>query len=170
LIVGLAPGLHGANATGRPFTGDHAGILLYQSLYRFGFSDRPESRSADDGLRLTGCRITNAVKCVPPQNKPVGAEIRTCNSYLAEELRSLARVEVILALGLVAHQAVLRALSARLAEYRFAHGAEWALPDGRTLLDSYHCSRYNTQTGRLTEAAFHQVFERARRILDQPDP
>lgn len=170
LIVGLAPGLHGANATGRPFTGDHAGILLYQSLYRFGFSDRPESRSADDGLRLTGCRITNAVKCVPPQNKPVGAEIRTCNSYLAEELRSLARVKVVLALGLVAHQAVLRALSARLAEYRFAHGAEWALPDGRTLLDSYHCSRYNTQTGRLTEAAFHQVFERARRILDQPDP
>lgn len=159
LIVGLAPGMHGANRTGRPFTGDYAGILLYQTLHKYGFASRAESVSADDGLQLAGCRITNAVKCLPPENKPEGSEIRECNRYLAQELAELPPHTVILALGLVAHQAVLRALGLKAKDYPFAHGARHALPQGRMLHDSYHCSRYNTQTKRLTEAMFHEVFE-----------
>jgi len=166
LVVGLAPGMHGANASGRPFTGDHAGILLYETLHRFGFSDRPESRSADDGLQLRNCRITNAVKCLPPQNKPLGAEVNGCNGFLAAELEALEPGSVILALGSVAHRAVLKALGLKMAAYRFGHGAEHPLPNGSLLLDSYHCSRYNTQTRRLTTEMFHAVFARARTLLD----
>jgi len=165
LVVGLAPGMHGANASGRPFTGDHAGILLYETLHRFGFSDRPESRSADDGLQLRNCRITNAVKCLPPQNKPLGAEVNGCNPFLAAELADLERDSVILALGSVAHRAVLKALGLKQATCRFGHGAEHQMPNGVLLLDSYHCSRYNTQTRRLTTEMFHQVFARARDLL-----
>ncbi|MCC6208066.1 MAG: uracil-DNA glycosylase [Gammaproteobacteria bacterium] len=160
LIVGLAPGMHGANATGRPFTGDYAGILLYQTLHKFGFSNLPVSEHRGDGLRLHGCRITNAVKCLPPENKPTPAEISQCNPFLRAELRDLRPDAVILALGTIAHQAVLRALSLPVREYKFSHGAEYSLPDGRRLFDSYHCSRYNTQTRRLTEAMFHAVFAR----------
>ncbi len=167
LVVGLAPGRHGANATGRPFTGDHAGILLYRTLYRFGFADRAASIAADDGLQLTGCRITNAVKCLPPANKPVAAEIRNCNPYLAEEIRCLPDGAVVVALGSVAHDAVLRATGHRRASCRFAHGAEHDLGNLR-LADSYHCSRYNTQTRRLTEAMFEAVFARVSRLLGEP--
>lgn len=166
LVVGLAPGMHGANASGRPFTGDHAGILLYDTLYRFGFSDRPQSLSADDGLRLRDCRITNAVKCLPPQNKPIGAEIAGCNGFLREELVALRPGSVVLALGSVAHQAVLKALGLKVSGHRFGHGAEFELPNGTLLLDSYHCSRYNTQTRRLTTTMFHAVFARARALLE----
>lgn len=162
LIVGLAPGLHGANRTGRPFTGDYAGILLYDTLHRFGFADRPESVSRDDGLALIDCRITNAVKCLPPENKPETAEIRMCNDFLAAELASAPDVHVILALGNIAHKAVLMALGLRPAAYAFGHGACHELPDGRVLIDSYHCSRYNTQTRRLTRADFHDVFRKIR--------
>ncbi len=165
LIVGLAPGMHGANRTGRPFTGDHAGILLYQTLYDFGFSSAPQSLSRDDGLVLKRCRITNAVKCLPPQNKPVTAEIRNCNAFLRAELDTLPRGGAVLALGKIAHDAVLRSLAAPLAHYVFAHGAEHDL--GRlVLLDSYHCSRYNTQTRRLSESMFRDIFTRARELLD----
>ncbi len=165
LVVGLAPGMHGANASGRPFTGDHAGILLYQTLHRYGFSDRPESTSTDDGLRLRDCRITNAVKCLPPLNKPMGKEVAACNAFLREELAGLPEESVILALGSVAHRAVLRGLGLKLSAYRFGHAHEFALDGGRTLLDSYHCSRYNTQTRRLTTEMFHAVFARARVLL-----
>ena len=160
-IVGLAPGMHGANATGRPFTGDHAGILLYQTLHRHGFASQPESVSADDGLQLINCRITNAVKCLPPQNKPVGEEISNCNNWLSRELEVLPDDYVIIALGGIAHKAVIRALGLRQKEHVFAHGAEHNLPRG-VLIDSYHCSRYNTQTKRLTPAMFDAVFARAR--------
>jgi uracil-DNA glycosylase family 4 len=165
LLIGLAPGMHGANATGRPFTGDFAGILLYQTLHRFGFASAAESRSRDDGLRLLDCRITNAVKCLPPQNKPSGEEIRQCNTYLAAELADLADGSLLLALGAIAHNATLRALGLAQTAYKFGHGAEHDLGRLR-LLDSYHCSRYNTQTRRLTPAMFEQVFARARAILD----
>lgn len=165
LIVGLAPGMHGANATGRPFTGDHAGILLYKTLYEFGFSNQPTSTHRDDGLVLRGCRITNAVKCLPPQNKPNGDEIMQCNSYLRAELQALQKGTVILALGTVAHHAVLRALGLRAASHPFTHGREHVLPGGLHLMDSYHCSRYNTQTRRLTETMFREVFARIRTRL-----
>ena len=161
LVVGLAPGMHGANRTGRPFTGDHAGILLYATLHRFGLASGPCSESAEDGLQLRGCRITNAVKCLPPENKPTPAETRACNPYLAAEIAGLAPGSVLIALGRVAHGAVLRARGLPQSRCTFAHGAEHALPGGLALVDSYHCSRYNTQTGRLTEAMFHAVFERA---------
>lgn len=166
LIVGLAPGMHGANRTGRPFTGDYAGILLYDTLHRFGFGSAPVSAAADDGLVLSDCRITNAVKCLPPDNKPEPAEIRNCNGYLAGELSAAPEVRVILALGLVAHKAVLMALCLKQSARAFAHGARHELPDGRVLIDSYHCSRYNTNTGRLTEAGFHDVFRLIRTELD----
>jgi len=166
LIVGLAPGLHGANRTGRPFTGDHAGILLYECLHRYGFASAPASMSSEDGLRLTDCLITNAVKCVPPQNKPEPAEIRRCNAYLRDELSRLSSVRLILALGAVAHRGVLDALGERPGRLPFAHGARHALADGRLLVDSYHCSRYNTQTRRLTPEAFAAVFADLRRELD----
>jgi uracil-DNA glycosylase len=165
LVVGLAPGMHGANRTGRPFTGDFAGILLYETLHRYGFADRPTSVSADDGLRLIDCRITNAVKCLPPENKPEPSEIRTCNRYLADELRTSEDVRVILALGLIAHKAVLTAVGLKQSALPFGHCTRHQLPDGRILIDSYHCSRYNTQTRRLTTADFCNVFEAIRREL-----
>ncbi len=161
VIVGLAPGFHGANASGRPFTGDHAGILLYRTLHEFGLASRPESRAANDGLRLIDCRITNAVKCAPPANKPLPAEVMTCNRYLAAELAHAPHGGVVVALGAIAHGAVLAALGLRRSSRRFAHGAEHALPRGLRLLDSYHCSRYNTQTRRLTAEMFRAVIGRA---------
>jgi uracil-DNA glycosylase family 4 len=161
LIVGLAPGYHGANRTGRPFTGDYAGILLYESLHELGLASAPASVSAADGLRLTGCRITNAVKCLPPANKPLGEEVRTCNRFLAAELAALPAGAVGLALGRIAHDAVLRACGLKLAACRFAHGAEHDLPGGLRLIDSYHCSRYNTQTRRLSAEMFRTVLRRA---------
>ena len=161
LIVGLAPGLHGANRTGRPFTGDFAGILLYETLHRLSLASRPVSVAADDGLTLHNVRITNAVKCLPPANKPEPAEITTCNAYLRAELDDFTQGRVILALGLIAHGAILKALSLRASAHKFAHGAEHALPGGRILVDSYHCSRYNTQTRRLTAAMFETVVARA---------
>jgi uracil-DNA glycosylase len=166
LIVGLAPGMHGANRTGRPFTGDHAGILLYATLHKFGFASQAEALDPGDGLRLIDCRITNAVKCLPPDNKPVGAEINTCNAYLANELGTLPAGAVVLALGGIAHRAVVRALGLRQAAIRFAHEAQHELGAMR-LLDSYHCSRYNTNTGRLTAGMFESVFARARELLDK---
>jgi uracil-DNA glycosylase family 4 len=164
LIVGLAPGMHGANRSGRPFTGDHAGIMLYQMLHKFGFSSHQESVASDDGLQLTGCRITNAVKCLPPDNKPVGAEINTCNTFLANELQLLPSDSVVLALGGIAHRAIIKALGLRQVEFKFAHEALHELGQFR-LLDSYHCSRYNTNTGRLTTEMFESVFRTARRLL-----
>jgi uracil-DNA glycosylase family 4 len=166
LVVGLAPGMHGANRTGRPFTGDYAGILLYETLHAFGFASRPVSEAADDGLVLTGCRITNAVKCLPPANKPEPVEIKTCNHYLATELQASPEVRVILALGLVAHKAVLMALGLKQSALVFGHGARHELPGGRILIDSYHCSRYNTQTRRLTGEGFRNVFQTIRQELD----
>lgn len=170
LIVGLAPGMHGANRTGRPFTGDHAGILLYRTLHRFGFASQPESVSADDGLRLAECRITNAVKCLPPQNKPETAEIRQCNAYLRSELAALSEGTAVLALGSVAHQAVLLAQGLKIKAYPFGHGAHYQLPCGLDLYSSYHCSRYNTQTGRLTAEMFEAVFAGIRHHLDGTSP
>ena len=167
LIVGLAPGMHGANRTGRPFTGDHAGILLYETLHRYGFGSKAESLSADDGLTLLDCRITNAVKCLPPDNKPIGAEINTCNRFLANELDTLEPGSVALALGGIAHRAIVKARGLRQADYKFAHAADHDL-GAFYLLDSYHCSRYNTNTGRLTPEMFEAVFERARELLGQP--
>ena len=166
LIVGLAPGMHGANRTGRPFTGDHAGILLYETLHKFGFSSQAESLSADDGLTLLDCRITNAVKCLPPDNKPVGAEINTCNRFLANELDTVAPGSVVLALGGIAHRAVVKACGLRQADYKFAHAADHDLGNFH-MLDSYHCSRYNTNTGRLTPAMFDAVFAKAKGMLDK---
>ncbi len=166
LIVGLAPGMHGANATGRPFTGDYAGILLYQTLFEFGLATRPESVSATDGLELVDCRITNAVKCLPPDNKPLGSEVNNCNRYLAEELSAMGEGGVILALGTIAHRAVLKACGEKQSRHSFGHGQLHALPGGRWLLDSYHCSRYNTQTRRLTADMFRSVFRQALDLLE----
>lgn len=160
LIVGLAPGMHGANRTGRPFTGDYAGILLYETLHRFGYASAPESVAVEDGLVLMGARITNAVKCLPPQNKPETSEIQTCNEFLAAELADLPMDTIVLALGTIAHNAVLRATGHKVSAYKFGHAAEHRLSDGRILIDSYHCSRYNTQTKRLTPAMFAAVFAR----------
>lgn len=167
VIVGLAPGMHGANATGRPFTGDHAGLLLYRTLFRYGYSNQPNGTHAGDGLTLRDCRITNAVKCVPPANKPLPAEIATCNQYLRRELASVCTTAVVLALGRIAHAAVLRAFDLKPARYGFAHGAVHALPDAPVMVDSYHCSRYNTQTGRLTEPMFHAVFATIQSLIDE---
>lgn len=165
LVVGLAPGMHGANRTGRPFTGDYAGILLYRTLHEYGFASRPESVDADDGLELPDCRITNAVRCLPPENKPVGAEVNRCNDYLERELASVPAGGVVVALGGVAHRAVLKALGLKQSAHAFGHRAEHGLPGDRVLLDSYHCSRYNTQTRRLTGPMFRAVFERAANLL-----
>ena len=161
LIVGLAPGMHGANRTGRPFTGDYAGILLYESLHELGLSSAPVSTDRADGLKLEGVRITNAVKCLPPENKPLPKEIATCNQYLAAELAELSSVEAVLALGTVAHDSTLVASGMKRSAARFGHGREHSLPNGRHLIDSYHCSRYNTQTRRLTTDMFRQVLKRA---------
>lgn len=166
LIVGLAPGMHGANRTGRPFTGDHAGILLYETLHKFGFSSHVESLAADDDLALTDCRITNAVKCLPPDNKPVGVEINTCNAFLANELQGLPGGSVVLALGGIAHRAIVKAVGLRQADYKFAHAAVHDLGDFR-VIDSYHCSRYNTNTRRLTTGMFEDVFAKARAMLEK---
>ncbi len=166
VIVGLAPGLHGANRTGRPFTGDYAGILLYQTLYEAGLANRPHSETRDDALKLRQARIINSVKCVPPQNKPTPAEIRTCNGYLGAELAGLGRVRVVLALGRIAHEAFLRASGLKPSAFPFGHGREHPLEDGRTLLDSYHCSRYNTSTRRLTAEMFQRVVARACALAD----
>jgi len=165
VIVGLAPGMHGANASGRPFTGDYAGILLYRTLHEHGYASSATSRSRDDGLRLIDCRIANAVKCLPPENKPTPHEVKTCNAYLRNELATLASDVVLLALGRIAHDSVLLAFGERRSAFTFAHGAEHRLPRGPTLVDSYHCSRYNTNTGKLTTAMFDDVFDRIDRRL-----
>jgi uracil-DNA glycosylase family 4 len=167
LIVGLAPGAHGANASGRPFTGDHAGILLYAALHAAGLSSRAQSTARGDDLSLSNCRISNAVKCLPPANKPTTAEVDACNSYLAADLAAAPRARAVLALGAIAHRAVLRALGLRLNVYPFGHGRVHRLPDGRALVDSYHCSRYNTQTRRLTAAMFQTVLEQARDLATE---
>lgn len=167
LIVGLAPGLHGANATGRPFTGDYAGVLLYQTLFDFGLATQPIGNRPDDGLKLRRARITNAVKCVPPENKPTPAEIKQCNHYLRCELNGLREGVVVLALGSIAHGAVLRAYGLKPSAAKFAHGAVHALPGERHLVDSYHCSRYNTQTKRLTPDMFADVFRRVMTLLPE---
>ena len=166
LIVGLAPGMHGANRSGRPFTGDHAGILLYQMLHKYGFGSRDRSESVDDGLELIDCRITNAVKCLPPDNKPVGAEINTCNAFLANELMLLPENSVVVALGGIAHRAIVKAMALRQADYKFGHAALHDLGRFR-VLDSYHCSRYNTNTRRLTEEMFDAIFAEVRNLLDK---
>lgn len=166
LVVGLAPGLHGANATGRPFTGDYAGDLLYATLLEFGWATGTYGARADDGLTLQDCRITNAVRCVPPQNKPLPVEIATCNAFLRAELAAMPHLRAILALGRVAHEAVLRAFDQPLRTAPFAHGAVHRLPGGVILADSYHCSRYNTNTGRLTAAMFADVFRSLGGALD----
>ncbi len=162
--------MHGANRTGRPFTGDYAGILLYDTLHRAGFASRPESTHAADGLKLIDCRITNAVKCLPPANRPLPEEVRRCNGYLAAEIDALPEGAGILALGLIAHQAVLMALDRKRSAHPFAHGARHVLPGGVTLYDSYHCSRYNTQTRRLTPEMFRTVVNAIRADLRAGQP
>ncbi len=169
LIVGLAPGMHGANASGRPFTGDYAGLLLYQALYDYGFSNQAESAALNDGLALVDCRITNAVKCLPPQNKPTGDEIKRCNHFLAAEIKALPEHSVILALGNIAHQAVLRAYGLKSNAAKFGHHTSFTLPDGNRLVSSYHCSRYNVQTQRLSMAMLAEVFATVRSFLDDRD-
>ena len=165
LIVGLAPGLHGANASGRPFTGDASGDMLFATLHKYGFASQAISSSGGDNMRLMNCRITNAVKCVPPQNRPHGDEIKRCNSYLRAEISSLRAGSVILALGTVAHRSVLKALDLQPSKMLFAHLAEHQLSNQFNLIDSYHCSRYNINTGRLNRAMFEQVFKRIRQVL-----
>jgi uracil-DNA glycosylase family 4 len=168
LIVGLAPGLQGANRTGRPFTGDFAGDLLFRTLSDFGWSRGVYGRSANDGLTLSGAIISNAVRCVPPENKPTPLEIRTCRPFLRETIRALPRLRVILALGRIAHDSVLAALEAAPSRARFGHGARHEFDHSGsplTLFDSYHCSRYNTSTGRLTEDMFRNVFEAIARVI-----
>jgi uracil-DNA glycosylase family 4 len=166
LIVGLAPGLKGANRTGRPFTGDYAGDLLYPTLVAHGFARGAYGARADDGLALVDCRITNAVRCVPPQNKPTGEEVASCRPFLAAEIMAMPRLQTLLALGVVAHNSVLAALGHRQNHCKFAHAARHDLPANLTLADSYHCSRYNTNTGRLTVEMFDMVFGKIRATLD----
>ncbi len=165
LIVGLAPGLKGANRTARPFTGDYAGDLLYRTLHAHGFSRGHYHADPDDGLQLVDCRITNAVKCVPPDNKPTGQEIGTCLRFLEAEIAALPRLRVILSLGAIAHGAVLAALGCKRSAFKFAHGAEHQLPGGLVMVDSYHCSRYNTNTGRLTAEMFEAAVDRVKSRL-----
>ena len=169
LIVGLAPGLRGANRTGRPFTGDFAGDLLYATLGEFGFARGTYGATPGDGLTLRDCRITNAVRCVPPQNRPKAAEIAACRGFLEAEIAAMSGLRAMLALGQVAHGAVLKTLGVRAGACRFAHGAVHRLDDGRRLFDSYHCSRLNTNTGRLTPAMFADVFAAIRAVLDDAD-
>lgn len=165
LVVGLAPGLHGANRTGRPFTGDHAGILLYATLHRFGFSNQPGSVARGDGLELADCRITNAVRCLPPANKPTTAEIRQCNAHLKAELAAMSSLKVIVVLGAIAHQALLWTYGLKPKDLPFGHNLVHNLPDGRILVTSYHCSGYNWRTGRLTRESFEAVFAGVRTHL-----
>jgi uracil-DNA glycosylase len=168
VIVGLAPGMHGANASGRPFTGDYAGILLYETLHAYGYASSPHSRTRNDPLTLTDCRITNAVKCLPPQNKPAPDEIKMCNGYLRADLVALPRRAALLALGRIAHDAALRALAHAPAKFKFAHGARHPLANDVALFDSYHCSRYNTNTRRLTVSMFREVFDAIEAHLGRP--
>jgi len=161
VLVGLAPGMHGANRTARPFTGDHAGILLYQTLYELGLASQPASASADDPLTLIDTRIVNAVKCAPPDNKPSPDEIRRCNEYMQAEVRGLVSARVFVALGRIAHDAVLSAHGIKRSTFVFGHAREHRLDETHHLIDSYHCSRYNTQTRRLTAAMFKSVLMRA---------
>ena len=164
LIVGLAPGLKGANRTGRPFTGDFAGELLYGTLAAFGLSEGTFAADPGDGLRLTGCMLTNAVRCVPPENKPTGIESKTCRPYLAARIRSLPNLKVIFALGRIAHDNVLSALGATRADHPFAHGAAYKI-GALHLVDSYHCSRYNTSTGKLTPEMFRYAMGKAKGLM-----
>jgi uracil-DNA glycosylase family 4 len=166
LIVGLAPGLHGANQTGRPFTGDYAGDLLYDTLIRYGFAHGSYDRRPDDGLELLDCRLTNAARCVPPENKPTPAEVNTCRSFLVGEIGAMPRLRAVVALGTVSHNSTLAAFGLRPSHFRFGHGARHDLRPGVTLFDSYHCSRYNTNTGRLTTEMFHTVFAAVRAHID----
>jgi uracil-DNA glycosylase family 4 len=166
LIVGLAPGMRGANRTGRPFTGDYAGDLLYSTLLKFGLAQGHYGADPNDGLRLNDCRIANAVRCLPPENKPLPAEFTSCRPFLQGEIAVMPNLEVVVALGKGAHDQVLRALTIRPAgAYPFVHGKLHPLPTGLSLADSYHCSRYNTNTGRLTTEMFHAVFEGVRQVL-----
>lgn len=165
LIVGLAPGLHGANRTGRPFTGDYAGDLLYRTLSKFGFARGQYDARPDDGLKLEAAMITNAVRCAPPENKPTPMEIATCRPFLAARISALSQLRAIVCLGRIAHDSTLSALGLPARSAPFAHAAEHAIPNGIFLFDSYHCSRYNTNTGRLTEPMFERVFEAVRRRL-----
>jgi uracil-DNA glycosylase family 4 len=167
LIVGLAPGLRGANRTGRPFTGDYAGDLLYETLQRYGFAMGDYGARPDDGLTLIDCRITNGVRCVPPENKPETSEIAACRPFLAAEIAAMPRLRMILALGGMAHGTVLTTLGQVRSRFAFAHGAVHPLPaHGLALIDSYHCSRYNTNTGKLTTTMFQSIFDEIRRRLD----
>lgn len=159
LVVGLAPGVRGANRTGRPFTGDYAGVLLYQTLLKFGLATGGYGATPDDGLQLRDCRVTNAVRCVPPGNLPSPAEVKACNQYLTAEMTAMPRLRGVLALGGVAHQATLRARGLRQSHLPFRHGEVYELPDGLLLADSYHVSRLNTNTGRLTPAMFEATVE-----------
>lgn len=165
LIVGLAPGLKGANRTGRPFTGDYAGDLLYPTLIKFGFAAGNYQADPGDGLTLKNCMITNAVRCVPPQNKPIGAEINQCRPFLKARIEALPRLQLIITLGRIAHDQVIRAMGGKLSAFTFGHNAHHQLPGGIDMLNSYHCSRYNTNTGRLTTEMFELVFENAASIL-----
>lgn len=167
LIVGLAPGLKGANFSGRPFTGDYAGDLLYGTLLKFGFATGQFEARIDDSLKLINARVTNAVKCVPPQNKVTGDEIKTCLQFLKTEIATMPKIRVIMSLGLVSHNAVLKAFDQKQSAHKFAHGAQHAISEDITLIDSYHCSRYNTNTGRLTTAMFEDVFTAIRTIIPE---
>ena len=166
----MAPGVRGANRTGRPFTGDHAGLLLYTTLLRFGLAGGEYVPEPENGITLIDCRIANAVRCVPPANLPEPAEVNTCNRFLTRELQTMGRLRAVLALGVLAHAAVLKACGIPPTRIRFRHGEIHVLPDGLLLADSYHVSRYNTNTGRLTEAMFHEVVETLLRRLDGESP
>ena len=166
LVIGLAPGVTGANRTGRPFTGDWAGDLLYATIDKFGFSAGEYNARPDDGLELKGAMITNAVRCVPPQNKPVGAEINMCRGFLKSRIDALPDLKVMLCLGKISHDSTVRTLGLKLKDHPFGHNTSYDVPGGLTLLSSYHCSRYNTNTGRLTAEMFEDVFGRARAIID----
>ncbi len=167
LIVGLAPGLRGANFSGRPFTGDYAGVLLYETLLKFGFAKGEYKERKDDGLEMINARITNAVKCVPPENKPTGAEINTCNAFLKKEIEDMRgrSLKVIMSLGLVSHNAVIKATGNKQSAFKFTHGKAHDIGDGLLLVDCYHCSRYNTNTGRLTTQMFEEVFKQIKELL-----
>ena len=169
-IVGLAPGKHGANRTGRPFTGDHAGLLLFETLAKYGLTDGTYDARIDDGFRLKGAIIVNAVKCLPPQNKPTPAEIHTCRRFLEAQVAALPNARIFVALGAIAHQSAVKVLGGRLPKCRFGHLNEHTMPDGRVLIDSYHCSRYNQNTGRLTREMFEAVFARATQVSSTSRP
>jgi uracil-DNA glycosylase family 4 len=161
MVVGLAPGLRGANRTGRPFTGDHAGALLFDTVAKFGLSNGAYDGRPDDGLVLDGLFVDNSAACVPPENKPLPAEIHNCRPFLEARIASMPRLRVLIALGTIAHQSTVRALGEAPSRYRFGHGVRHDMPNGLTLFDSYHCSRYNTNTGKLTPAMFEAVFAAA---------